>query len=131
MDEHKNLISPLISLWYAQIAWAKELLVRSFNLKKAEDILQYQNRGNHQIQGTLWFVRTHGIGVDIYKTPAVGGIDFDFDQPDPDLWRLKIFLERQINDGVLLYSDYRVLIENEDLLDQVIKEILNELELPD
>lgn len=82
----------IIPLWYDQKAWAEELLVKSFNLDTAEDILKQENRGNNPIPGTNWMYRTHGVGVDIYRTVDVGGIDFDFDKPDPDAWRLQIFL---------------------------------------
>ena len=39
------------------------------------------------IPGTHWVYRTHGVGVDIYRTASVGGIDFDFNMPDPDEWQ--------------------------------------------
>jgi hypothetical protein len=123
MTERVALIRQLVPLWYAEMAWAKELIARSFQLEKAEDILQV--RGRRTIPGTNWSLCTHGIGVDVYKTPAVGGIDFDFDKPDPDVWRLRIFFEKQLNDGSLDYSVYRELAENEELLVDSIKEALN------
>ena len=106
------------------MAWAKVLLVNAFALKEAQDILSTEHRGRHQVPGTVWFVRTHGIGVDIFKTPEVGGVDFDFDKPNPDAWRLKIFFEKQLNDGVLSYEQYRELVEDEELLDKTIQEVL-------
>jgi len=121
-----ELVKLAIPLWYAQVIWAKELLIRSFKLEKAEDILRPENRGIHQIQGTVWFVRTHGIGVDIFKSPTVGGVDFDFDKPNPDSWRLRIFIEQQVNDGNLQYSLYRELIDDEDLLIKTIDLVLRE-----
>lgn len=121
---HIQLIRNLIPLWHANMAWEKELLVKAFDLEKAQDILRPEKRGLHQIPGTTWFIRTHGIGVDIYKTPNVGGIDFDFDKPEPDEWRLKIFFEKQVNEGHLAYEQYRELVENEELLEQVIREVL-------
>ena len=108
---------------YAEMAWAKEMLVRAFQLEKADEILRI--RGRKPIPGTNWSVCTHGIGVDVYRTPTVGGIDFDFDKPDPDVWRLQIFFEKQLNDGALDYSVYRELAENEELLISSIKEALN------
>jgi len=122
--EHKDLIKLALPLWYAQIAWAKELLIHGFGLEKAEDILQLNNRGFRQVSGTAWYIRTHGIGVDIFKTPEVGGIDFDFDKPHPDPWRLKIFIEKQVNDGCLSYSLYKELIEDEELMKVAISEVL-------
>ena len=121
---HAQLINNLVPLWYANMAWAKELLVRAFGLSDAQEILR-AHRGNHQIPGTCWFIRTHGVGVDIYKTPEVGGIDFDFDKPHPDEWRLKIFLMKQLNDGQLPYSEYKTLIEDEEALEAAIKEVVD------
>lgn len=106
------------------MAWAKELLVRTFGLSDAQEILR-AHRGSHQIPGTCWFIRTHGVGVDIYKTPEVGGIDFDFDKPHPDEWRLKIFLMKQLNDGQLPYSEYKALIEDEEALEAAIKQVVD------
>jgi len=123
MKNHK-LIKNIIPLWYAQRAWAEELLKRAFNLKEAHDIMNKDNRGNKQIPGTNWMYRTHGVGIDIYRTEEVGGIDFDFDKPDPDSWRLKIFFEKQYNEGNLSYNEYRHLFHDEELLDSVIKEVL-------
>jgi len=125
-ETHLQLVKNVIPLWYANMAWAKELLVQAFGLQDARDILQAETRGVHQVPGTAWYIRTHGIGVDIYKTPDVGGIDFDFDKPDPDEWRLKIFFEKQVNDGQLPYPMYCELVEDEALLQQVIHRILSD-----
>ncbi len=119
-----NPIKAAIPLWYAQMAWAKELISRSFGLEKAEEILCRERRGTHVIPGTMWFIRTHGVGVDVYKTPDVGGIDFDFDKPHPDAWRLRIFIERQVNAGNLPYEPYRNLLDDEDLMKKAINEVL-------
>lgn len=116
-------ILKLLPLWYAEMAWAKELIVRAFQLEKPDDILRI--RGRRPIPGTNWIVCTHGIGVDVYRAPDVGGIDFDFDKPDPDVWRLQLFFEKQFNDGALDYSEYRDLAENEELLIASIKAALN------
>jgi hypothetical protein len=95
-------IQKIIPLWYAHKVWAEELLVRAFNLESVQDnILKSEFRGCHQIPGTNWMYRTHGVGVDIYRTADVGGIDFDFDKPDHDEWRLIIFFEKQYNEGSL------------------------------
>ncbi len=122
---HVMLIKQIVPLWYAQVEWAKFLIKAVFNLEDAEHILIAGNRGRRQIPGTVWFIRTHGVGVDIYKAPGVGGVDFDFNKPHPDFWRLKVFFEKQINDGILPYAQYQDLIENEELLDKTIRLVLN------
>ena len=114
------LIKQLIPLWYAQIKWAEELLCRAFNLNDVSDL----PRGRKPIPGTNWMYVTHGVGVDVYKTNAVGGIDFDFDKPDPDPWRLQILFEKQYNDGNLNYEAYRHLFKDEDLVKAVIKKVI-------
>ena len=113
-----------IPLWYAQMAWAKEPIARSFDLDRAEDVLRLENRGIRAIPGTVWFIRTHGIGVDVYKTPDVGDIDFDFDKPHPDPWRMQIFIERQVNDGNLPYENYKELLDDEELMMRALNEAL-------
>jgi len=122
---HAELVRQAIPLWYANVAWAKELLVRALKLASAEDILRPEHRRVQKIPNTCWTIRPHGIGVDIFKTPAVGGIDFDFDKPNPDEWRLSLFIERQVNDGQLPYDLYRELVNDEDLMKQAVQEALN------
>jgi hypothetical protein len=78
------------------------------------------------VPGTAWHIRTHGVGVDIFKTPEVGGIDFDFDKPDPDPWRMQIFVERQVNDGNLPYEKYRELLDDDELMKKAISEALSQ-----
>ena len=125
MMSNAEKIRRLMPLWYAQRKWAEELLIKSFNLSQAEDILQQKYRGANQIPGTNWMYRTHGIGVDIYRTVEVGGIDFDFDKVAPDEWRLKIFFEKQYHEGNSPLAEYRDLAEDEDLLESAIKEALD------
>ena len=126
MKNHAELIRQIVPLWYAEVAWAKQLLVRAFQLNEAEDILRFDQRGCKRVPGSNWFVRTHGIGVDVFKAPGVGGVDFDFDKTDPDAWRLGRFFEKQINDGTLPYGDYQELVDDEGLLIVTIKEVLGE-----
>ncbi|MCU8059076.1 hypothetical protein L5L78_23315 [Shewanella sp. SM34] len=121
-----NPITAAIPLWYAQMSWAKELIRLGFGLSKVEDILSSENRGCKLVPGTAWNIRTHGIGVDVFKTPGVGGIDFDFDKPDPDPWRMQIFIERQVNDGNLPYENYRELLDDEELMKKAISEALSQ-----
>ncbi|MHA2710222.1 DUF6896 domain-containing protein [Vibrio owensii] len=123
MDNYEK-IRKIIPLWYAQRKWAEELLVQSFQLEKAEDILQAKHRGTHQIPGTNWMYRTHGIGVDIYRTADVGGVDFDFNKIEPDAWRLRVFFEKQYNEGNLPLAEYRELYEDEGLLQSAVEQAL-------
>ena len=123
MDNFEK-IKKIIPLWYAHRAWAEELLVKSFGLESAQDILKSENRGRKEIPGTNWMFVTHGVGVDIYRTADVGGIDFDFDKPDPDEWRLRIFFEKQYNEGNLPLKEYRELYEDEGLLQCAVEQAL-------
>jgi hypothetical protein len=50
--------------------------------------------------------------VDITKPGNKGGIDFDFDKPEPDEWRLREFLIKQLNDGNLTKKIYRPLLQD-------------------
>lgn len=120
-----ELIQQIIPLWYAQRKWGEELIERSFGIEKAELIMGSSFRKKKEIPGTNWQIRVHGVGVDIYRTTEVGGIDFDFDKPDPDEWRLRIFFEKQYNEGNLPLSEYRHLHEDEDLLKGAIHSALN------
>jgi len=120
-----ELIRKIIPLWYAQRTWAKELLKKAFELDKANDILSTKFKGYKGIPGTNWMYRTHGIGVDIFRTADVGGIDFDFGKTEPDEWRLKIFFEKQYNEGNIPLAEYRHLFEDEQLLDKAIKGALD------
>jgi hypothetical protein len=123
IDGDIHLVRAAIPLWHAEMAWAKELLKKSFTLGDAQDIMRPEFRGRRQIPGTTWFYRTHGIGVDVYRTSEVGGIDFDFDKPDPDPWRLAIFLEKQVNEGSLSYEKYGGLIDDEERLQAALDAI--------
>lgn len=114
------LIQEVIPLWHAEMAWAKELLKRAFQLEDAQDIMRPEFGGLQQIPGTSWFFRTHGIGVAVFRTWNVGGIDFDFDKVDPDAWRLGIFLEKQVNAGSLPFEKYGKLIDDEDRLNAAL-----------
>jgi hypothetical protein len=116
--ENQQLINNLIPLWYATRLWAEELLRRSLGIENSIEALLPENRGIKAISGTNWMYRTHGVGVDVYKTNDVGGIDFDFNKPDPDSWRLKIFFRRQYNDSNLSYERYRNFFEDENLLEK-------------
>ena len=124
MDNFER-IKKIIPLWYAHRAWAEELLSKAFGLDQAQDILSSKYRGNNPIPGTNWMYRTHGVGVDIYRASDVGGIDFDFDKLDPDAWRLRIFFEKQYNEGNLPLTEYRELYEDKELLQCAIEQALS------
>lgn len=121
---NQELIKNLIPLWHATRLWAEDLLRRYLDLADVADVLKLENRGKKPIIGTNWMYRTHGVGVDIYKTEDVGGIDFDFEKLNPDPWRMKIFFRRQYNDGNLNFEAYRHLFEDEDLLDRELAKLL-------
>ena len=119
------LVRQLIVFWYAYRAWANALLMIYLDSDNAEDILSHPHRGKKSIRGTSWMYRTHGVGVDIYLTEAVGGIDFDFNKLDPDTWRLRIFLEKQFHDGTLCCDSYRKLMDDEDYFIAVADKAFN------
>lgn len=121
MMTDKELVQTLINLWYAERAWAEELLKRSFGLNHASDILKLDIESGCEIPGTRWRCRPHGTGVDIYLTEDAGGIDFDFDKPEPDAWRLMIFLQRQFEAGNLDKELYRELYDSDDHLELLVK----------
>ncbi|HET9956932.1 MAG TPA: hypothetical protein VFQ61_20690 [Polyangiaceae bacterium] len=70
-----------------------------------------------------WYYRTHGAGVDIDRGVVCGGIDFDFDKIEPDPWRLRIFVEKQVNAGTL-NAEYAELVQDEDRFDAAARELL-------
>ena len=83
-ETHIELVRRAVPLWYANVAWTKELLIQAFDLADAQDILKSSHRRTQCIPNTCWSFRVHGAGIDIYRTPNVGGIDFDFGKPSPD-----------------------------------------------
>ncbi len=98
--------------------------MRAFSLNSAEEILNIENRGRKPIPGKNWMYCTHGVGVEIYRTTDVGGIDFDFDKPEPDQWRLRVFFEKQYNEGNIPLAEYRELYEDEGLLQAAVESAL-------
>ena len=111
-DDDTKLVRALIPHWYATRRWAEELLCRALGLKNASEVLQREHRGRKVLAGSLWTYRTHGAGVDIDRGIRSGGIDFDFDKPDPDPWRLELFAEKQLNAGNL-GLEYAALFDDE------------------
>ena len=112
-DNDTELVRALIPHWHATRTWAEELLCRVLGLQKASDVLQPEHRGRKVLAGSMWTYRTHGVGVDIDRGISCGGIDFDFDKPTPDTWRLRIFAEKQLNAGNL-GPEYVALVDDED-----------------
>lgn len=45
MTERVEFIRRLLPFWYAEMAWAKELIVRAFELEKPDDILRIRVGG--------------------------------------------------------------------------------------
>jgi len=68
----------LIDAWLAYRDMAVQVLVTSLNLDSPKDVLRPALRGRHELLGTGWCYRTHGIGVDMVRKNGHGGIDFDF-----------------------------------------------------
>lgn len=94
--------------------WAEVLLCHAFDLATASDILRLHPKGvRRQVGNSNWYIRTHGIGVDIDGGLNRGGLDFDFDKPDPDPDRLLIFAERQVNAGNISVVHYLPLVDDE------------------
>ncbi len=94
-----NIATYLARQWAVIRDWAEDLLCDALHLSHPRDVLSPQNRGRHPIPNTPWHYSTHGAGVDIHLDGEVGGIDFDFDQRSPDLSRLRLFADRQLNTG--------------------------------
>jgi hypothetical protein len=114
-ETDEDLIRGPLPLWYATRAWAEVLLCRAFDLSTASDILRHHPKGvRRQIGNSNWYIRTHGIGVDIDGGLNRGGLDFDFDKPDPDPDRLLIFAVRQLNAGNISVPDYLPLVDDDD-----------------
>ncbi len=115
----------LIKKWYQARQWAEAFLCASLKLENANDILRSEHRGKRRIHGTDWQYRTHGIGVEISKSGNKGGIDFDFDKLEPDQWRLREFMIKQLNDGTLLKKIYRPLMQDENRFSLAFEKAVN------
>jgi len=108
-------IIELIERWHSTKAWAECLICEYLNVANASDILLAEYRGKKRFGDSDWFYRTHGIGVDISKKGNKGGIDFDFGKEQPDSYRLREFMIKQLNDGGLTKKYYRELLQNKQL----------------
>ena len=111
-----RLIADLIALWHETRAWAENLLCDTFDLQHVDDFMPYLARNytprTSQFPESLWSYRVHGIGIDISKPDNRGGIDFDFDKPQIDRWRLREFMVKQLNDGSISTRFYRPLAQD-------------------
>ncbi|MGV3607693.1 MAG: DUF6896 domain-containing protein [Planctomycetaceae bacterium] len=106
----------LIEAWLAYRDMAAQILVTSLNLESPKEVLRPGFRGHHELPGTGWRYRTHGIGVDMVRKSGHGGINFDFSATPgrlfayPDWWRLCIFMRRVVHDKNVDTSAYSLVI---------------------
>lgn len=113
-----QLIADLLALWHETRSWAEQLLCDTFDLQHVDDFMpalaQNDIPRSGQFPDSPWFYRVHGIGIDISQTNNRGGIDFDFDKPDVDRWRLRDFMVKQVNVGSIPTRFYRPLLQDAD-----------------
>lgn len=111
-----QLVSDLVTMWFSSRKWAEELICATFNLSSPDDFLANIRRFNKprsgQFPNSPWHYRIHGVGIDISKPNNCGGIDFDFDKPGVDQWRLREFMVKQLNDGAIPMRWYRPLLQD-------------------
>jgi len=120
-----ELIRALIPQWYAARAWAETLICRTLGISNARDVLEQSSKGvPRPFPGSNWSFRTHGVGVDIRRGLDVGGIDFDFDKPDPDPWRLHLFAEKQLRAGNLPIEEYGAFVGDDDRFHAAAERVL-------
>lgn len=124
MNNDLELVENLVEQWKSTRQWAEQMLVDSIGLASAEEILETEHRGNNPIPGTNWFYRTHGVGVDVYQHGNKGGIDFDFDKPEPDEYGLREFMAKQYNAGALTKRDYRPLMQDGKRWTKAVRKVL-------
>ncbi len=121
------LARELFAFWHATRAWAEAMLVEVLGVKEPVEVLGAERRGRFRIGHTNWYYRTHGLGVDVGKEDESDGIDFDFDKPQPDLWRLRIFAEKQLVAGNLRAMDYEPLLRDEGRFEVAVAAFLESL----
>lgn len=127
LEHDRVLVAALLPLWHATRAWAETLLCQSFNLTSAREMLSSPHRGRHRIPGTCWYYRTHGVGVDLTLGIDSGGIDFDFDDPNPDPWRLETFASKQVNAGAISAEEYWGLLNDSGRFHAAAERVVLEL----
>ncbi|WP_419580541.1 DUF6896 domain-containing protein [Stieleria magnilauensis] len=121
----------MIADWNTHRDAAAALLVDQLKLECPRDVLRREHRGRHDLAGTGWSYRTHGIGVDVTRTNGHGGIDFDFSTLDgqlfapPDFWRLMLFAKRSVHDRTIDSAKYEPIIDDaeryRDLIEAELK----------
>ena len=102
------------------------MLRDGLGLDDASDVLRSQRGVIRALPGTKWWFQTHGIGVCVFREDETGGIDFDFDKPDPDGWRLHWFARAQMEEGVLPPGVYERTFADVDRLEGVLSTVLAE-----
>lgn len=126
IDADVEMLRQVLPLWRATRIWAETLLCASLKLQHPSEVLNSEHRGKHTFPGTNWRYRTHGGGVDIDRGAAYGGIDFDFGQPLPDPWRLRIFIKRQLIAGALA-AEYAPFLHDHQRFERAAQELLASL----
>ena len=118
VPDDDKLVADLVALWHQTRAWAEQLLSDTFDLSDANEFLPtiaYSDiPRSGQFPDSPWLYRVHGIGIDVAKSNNCGGIDFDFDKPNVDRWRLREFMVKQLNDGAIPMRYYRPLLQDAD-----------------
>ena len=120
----------LITDWTAYRDMGAQILVDALGLDSPHNVLRPEHRGHHELPGTGWRYRTHGIGVDMVRKNGHGGIDFDFLASAgrlfayPDWWRLCIFMRRVIHDRTVDTSGYSQIIDAPDAYESLVEEVL-------
>ncbi|WP_390621047.1 DUF6896 domain-containing protein [Stieleria neptunia] len=123
----------MIANWITHRDAAAALLVAELNLESPRDVLRPENRGRHDLDGTGWSYRTHGIGVDVTRSNGHGGIDFDFSTlpgqlfAPPDFWRLVLFAKRSVHDRTIDTTKFTPIIDDADSCRDVIERVLGQL----
>ena len=120
----------LIDDWLAYRDKAAQLLVTTLNLDSPDQVLMRPFRGHHDLVGTGWWYRTHGIGVDMVRKNGKGGIDFDFSSTPgdlfayPDWWRICIFMRRVVHDKKVDTTLYDSIIAKPFLYERTVQGVL-------
>ena len=114
MEQQEEAVQKLIEDWYIVRRWAERFLCDQLGLSSVEQISEPHLRGIRRVADTEWWYRTHGIGVDLFKEGNHGGIDFDFEQPDPDIYRMHSFMVKQYNDGSLTKKYFQSLLQDDE-----------------
>ena len=120
-------VKQLIELWYPTKRKTEELFCKCLNLKKASDAFLNLDCKSARLGETEWHYSMHGSGVIVYKggDKSKGGLDSDFDKPDPDSYRLRTMMINQFNDGQLKKKDYRNLLKlTQEQFDQIFEKSL-------